>query len=80
MANTSAQNVLIAAAPIPPSASDIVAPSLRSTDGKPLKILSPEMQRIFGGFGGKPSFQRSPTRWVEEEYVEPVASLVRGLA
>jgi hypothetical protein len=47
--------------------------------GKPLKILSPEMQQIFGSFGGKLSFQRSPTRWVAEGYVERAANFVRGL-
>jgi hypothetical protein len=30
--------------------------------GKPLKILSPEMQQIFGSFDGKLSFRRSPPR------------------
>jgi hypothetical protein len=47
--------------------------------GRPLKVLSPEMQRIFGKFGGKLSFQRSPTRWVEEDHVESGAHFVRGL-
>jgi hypothetical protein len=48
--------------------------------GESLKILSPEMQQIFGGFDGKLSFQRSPTRWVSNEYVSGAASFVRGLA
>ena len=47
--------------------------------GKPLKVLSPEMQRFFGRFGGKLSFQRSPTRWVDEDHVEKAAHFVRGL-
>jgi hypothetical protein len=38
--------------------------------GQPLKILSPEMQRVFGTFGGKVSIQRSPPRWVEPDFVE----------
>lgn len=46
--------------------------------GKPLKVLSPEMQKIFGGFEGKISFQRSPTRWVHSEYVEIAAEFVRS--
>jgi hypothetical protein len=41
--------------------------------GKPLKVLSPEMQRFFGRFGGKLSFQRSPTRWVDEDHIEKAA-------
>jgi hypothetical protein len=48
--------------------------------GKPLKILSSKMQQIFGGFGGKVSFQRSPTRWVDAAYVAGAARFVRSLA
>jgi hypothetical protein len=55
--------------------------SVRGQDrsGKPLKILSPEMRQIFGSFNGKLSFQRSPTRWVFDEYVLGAARFVRGL-
>lgn len=47
--------------------------------GKPLKVLSPEMQQIFGDFDGKLSFQRSPTRWVLSDYVDRAACFVRTL-
>lgn len=47
--------------------------------GKPLKILSPRMQKIFGTFGGKVSIQRSPPRWVELEFVEKAVSFVEKL-
>ena len=47
--------------------------------GKPLKILSPEMQKIFGDFGGKLSFQRSPTRWVDAAFTERAVQFVRSL-
>jgi hypothetical protein len=47
--------------------------------GKPLKVLSAEMQQIFGSFDGKLSFQRSPTRWVLSEHVSTAAHFVRGL-
>jgi hypothetical protein len=47
--------------------------------GKPLKILSPEMQQIFGGFGGRLSFQRSPTRWVDPVFAKSAAEFVRKL-
>lgn len=33
-----------------------------------------EMQEVFGSFGGKLSFQRSPTRWVDAEYTEGAAA------
>lgn len=48
--------------------------------GKPLKVLSPTMRRVFGDFGGHSSIQRSPPRWVEPRFVEKAASFVRGLA
>jgi hypothetical protein len=47
--------------------------------GKPLKILSPEMQRVFGSFGGHVSIQRSPPRWVESEFVERAIGYIKGL-
>ena len=47
--------------------------------GKPLKVLSPEMRQIFGSFNGKLSIQRSPPRWVSDEYVLGAARFVRGL-
>ncbi len=47
--------------------------------GKPLKILSPEMQEVFGGFGGRVSFQRSPTRWVDAAYIDRAAEFLRSL-
>jgi hypothetical protein len=52
----------------------------RDQAGKPLKVLSPKMQQIFGRFDGKLSFQRSPTRWVANEHVPAAARFVRGLA
>ncbi len=47
--------------------------------GRPLKVLSPEMQMIFGSFNGKISFQRSPTRWVDPLFVTKAADYVRSL-
>src|SRR5579862_761083 len=38
--------------------------------GRPLKVLSPEMRKIFGDFGGHVSIQRSPPRWVAAAYVD----------
>jgi hypothetical protein len=47
--------------------------------GKPLKILSPEMRKIFGDFGGKLSIQRSPTRWVDSSFTEQAVQFVTSL-
>ena len=51
----------------------------RDVRGKPLKVLSPEMQEVFGRFGGRVSFQRSPTRWVDAAHVSGAAAFVRSL-
>jgi len=51
----------------------------KDSAGKRLKVLSPEMQLVFGEFGGKISIQRSPPRWVEPEFVERAAKLVTSL-
>jgi hypothetical protein len=42
----------------------------RDRTGKPLKVLSPAMQKVFGTFGGHVSIQRSPPRWVEAGFVD----------
>ncbi len=47
--------------------------------GNSLKILSPEMQQIFGDFGGHVSIQRSPPRWVEPDFIPRAADFVRSL-
>jgi hypothetical protein len=47
--------------------------------GRPLKVLSPAMQKIFGDFDGHVSIQRSPPRWVRAEFVESAAKFVRSL-
>jgi hypothetical protein len=47
--------------------------------GRPLKVLSAEMQLVFGDFDGKLSIQRSPTRWVKEEMVTRAAEFMRSL-
>lgn len=47
--------------------------------GKPLKVLSPAMRKVFGDFGGHVSIQRSPPRWVEPEFVNKAITFVTGL-
>lgn len=47
--------------------------------GQPLKVLSTAMQKIFGDFDGKISFQRSPTRWVKTIHVPKAAAFVHSL-
>lgn len=47
--------------------------------GKPLKVLSPEMQSVFGDFGGHISIQRSPPRWIHPDHVETAIKYVKKL-
>jgi hypothetical protein len=51
----------------------------RDRAGNPLKVLSPEMQEEFGGFGGRVSIQRSPPRWVEPRFVDRAIGYLMGL-
>ena len=47
--------------------------------GKPLKVLSPKMQEIFGDFGGHISIQRSPPRWVDPAFVDRAIEHLKDL-
>jgi hypothetical protein len=47
--------------------------------GRPLKVLTPQMQDIFGNFGGKISFQRSPPRWVDDAHLKRAIDFVTSL-
>ena len=51
----------------------------RDRRGRPLKVLSPKMQRIFGSFNGRLSFQRSPTRWVDPADAIRAVEFMRSL-
>ena len=47
--------------------------------GKPLKVLSPAMQKVFGTFGSHISIQRSPPRWVEPGFVDKAIGFLKEL-
>jgi hypothetical protein len=47
--------------------------------GRPLKVLSPTMRRVFSDFDGHVSIQRSPPRWVKSEFIPKAARFVRSL-
>ena len=51
----------------------------KDSAGKPLKVLSPEMRKVFGTFDGKVSIQRSPPRWIDPTYVEQTIKFVSKL-
>jgi len=58
----------------------LLSETVTSKDNPPLKKITASMRRTFGEFGGRHSFQRSPTRWVECEFVERAARFVRTLS
>ncbi len=47
--------------------------------GKPLKVLSPDMQKVFGTFRGRIAIQRSPPRWVETPFIDKAVQFVKHL-
>jgi hypothetical protein len=51
----------------------------RDRAGKPLKVVSPKMQEVFGAFGGHIAIQRSPPRWVEPAYVDRAIEFLKDL-
>jgi hypothetical protein len=51
----------------------------RDRAGKPLKVLSPDMQKVFGTFGGRIAIQRSPPRWVETQFVDRAIEFLNSL-
>lgn len=51
----------------------------RDRAGKPLKVLSPRMQKVFGDFGGHISIQRSPPRWVDGAFVDGAVGYLKNL-
>ena len=51
----------------------------KDKSGRKLLVLSTEMQKIFGDFDGHISIQRSPTRWVNKEYLPRAINFIRQL-
>jgi Nucleotide modification associated domain 3 len=51
----------------------------RLSTGSWWQLISPEMAKVFGRFGGIGSLQRSTPRWVEPQLVESAAKFVRAL-
>jgi hypothetical protein len=48
-------------------------------NGRSLHRLAPEMQAVFGSFGGNTSIQRSPPRWVAPEFIKRAAQFISAL-
>lgn len=48
-------------------------------NGRPIHVLSPKMQKVFGDFDGHISIQRSPPRWVDERFIAKASAFVTSL-
>jgi len=48
-------------------------------NGRPIHVLSPKMQKVFGDFDGHISIQRSPPRWIHERLVAKASAFVTSL-
>jgi hypothetical protein len=48
-------------------------------NGRPIHVLSPKMQKVFGDFDGHISIQWSPPRRVDERYVAKASAFVTSL-
>lgn len=51
----------------------------RDCAARPLKVLSREMRKVFGTFGGYNSIQRSPPRWVAPSFVRNAIRFLKDL-
>ena len=57
----------------------LLSETITAAGKPPLKKMTAKMRETFGDFGGRHSFQRSPTRWVEDEFVQSAVAFVRLL-
>jgi hypothetical protein len=57
----------------------LISTTGKDRSGRPLKVLSREIQQVFGDFDGRISIQRSPTRWIKPDFVQKAAEYVRSL-
>jgi hypothetical protein len=57
----------------------LVGETVRRENGTSWQIITPQMEKVFGKFGGIGSLQRSTPRWVEEELASGAAKFVESL-
>lgn len=53
--------------------------AVRRANGSCWQVISPEMEKVFGTFGGIGSLQRSNPRWVDAEHTAMAATYLRSL-
>jgi hypothetical protein len=54
----------------------LIGQTVRRDDGSTWQLITPEMEKVFGRFGGIGSLQRSTPRWVEPQLVEEAERFV----
>ena len=57
----------------------LVGETVPLKNGSPWQIITPQMEKIFGKFGGIGSLQRSTPRWVEDRLVSTAVDFIDSL-
>jgi hypothetical protein len=57
----------------------LIGETVRRGNGTSWQIITPQMEKVFGKFGGIGSLQRSTPRWVEEKLVSKAEKFVESL-
>jgi hypothetical protein len=57
----------------------LIGETVRRENGTPWQIITPQMMKVFGKFGGIGSLQRSTPRWVEEKLISKAGKFVESL-
>ena len=57
----------------------LVGETVQRANGTSWQLITPQMENVFGKFGGIGSLQRSTPRWVEENLVSKAESFVESL-
>jgi hypothetical protein len=58
----------------------LVGETVRRSNGSPWQLITPQMEKVFGKFGGIGSLQRSTPRWVEGPLADIAEAFVESLA
>ena len=56
----------------------LVGATVRRQNGSSWQLITPQMEKVFGKFGGIGSLQRSTPRWVEEPFATSAEALIES--
>ena len=57
----------------------LIGETVRRANGTSWQLITPQMERVFGKFGGIGSLQRSTPRWVEDKLVSTAERFLESL-